>query len=171
MQQPVSVFWFRRDLRLEDNAGLFHALNSDYPVLPLFIFDIDILDRLPKDDSRVSFIHEQLIQIQNELKKIDGSIAVYSGKPFEVFKKLLTEFNIKEVYTNHDYEPYTISRDKEIESLLSDNNISFHTFKDHVIYERNEIVKKDGLPYKVYTPYSKIWLEHFNTDGLTILPF
>ncbi len=170
MQQPVSIFWFRRDLRLDDNAGLFHALNSDYPVLPVFIFDTDILDRLPKDDSRVSFIHEQLIQIQKKLKKNDSSIAVYSGKPFEVFKKLFAEFNIKEVYTNHDYEPYAISRDKEIESLLSDNNISFHTFKDHVIYERNEIVKKDGLPYKVYTPYSKIWLEHFKIDGLTFYP-
>ncbi len=170
MQHSVSIFWFRRDLRLEDNAGLFHALNSDYPVLPIFIFDSDILDKLPKDDSRVTFIHEQLSQIQNQLIKVNSSIAVYHGKPIDVFKKLSVEFNIKEVYTNHDYEPYAIARDRDIESLLSENNIPFDTYKDHVIYERNEIVKKDGSPYKVYTPYSKKWLEQFKTDGLTFYP-
>jgi deoxyribodipyrimidine photo-lyase len=170
MQHSVSIFWFRRDLRLEDNAGLFHAFNSDYPVLPIFIFDSDILDKLPKDDSRVTFIHEQLSHIQNQLIKVNSSIAVYHGKPIDVFKKLSVEFNIKEVYTNHDYEPYAIARDRDIESLLSENNIPFDTYKDHVIYERNEIVKKDGSPYKVYTPYSKKWLEQFKTDGLTFYP-
>ena len=170
MQQPVTIFWFRRDLRLDDNVGLFHALNSEYQVLPIFIFDTDILDRLPEDDSRVTFIHERLSQIQNQLKKFDSSIAVYNGKPIDVFNKLADEYNIKEVYTNHDYEPYAISRDKEIESFLSDKKIQFSTFKDHVIYERDEIVKQDGLPYKVYTPFSKIWLKQFKLDGLTFFP-
>lgn len=170
MNEKVSIFWFRRDLRLEDNVGLFHALNSDYPVLPIFVFDTDILDRLPKEDSRVTFIHEQLSQIQNQLIKIDRRLAVYHGRPIDVFKKLLINFDIKEVYTNHDYEPYAISRDKEIELLLAEKYISFNTYKDHVIYERNEIVKKDGSPYKVYTPYSKKWLEQFKTDGLTFYP-
>ena len=170
MQQPVTIFWFRRDLRLDDNVGLFHALNSEYQVLPIFIFDNDILDRLPEDDSRVTFIHDLLSQIQNQLKKFDSSIAVYNGKPIDVFNKLADEYNIKEVYTNHDYEPYAISRDKEIESFLSDKNIQFNTFKDHVIYERDEIVKQDGLPYKVYTPFSKIWLKQFKLDGLNFFP-
>ena len=170
MQQPVTIFWFRRDLRLDDNVGLFHALNSEYQVLPIFIFDTDILERLPKDDSRVTFIHDRLSQIQNQLKKFDSSIAVYNGKPIDVFNKLADEYNIKEVYTNHDYEPYAISRDKEIESFLSDKKIQFSTFKDHVIYERDEIVKQDGLPYKVYTPFSKIWLKQFKLDGLTFFP-
>lgn len=170
MQQPVTIFWFRRDLRLDDNVGLFHALNSEYQVLPIFIFDTDILERLPEDDSRVTFIHDRLSQIQNQLKKFDGSIAVYNGKPIEVFNKLADDYNIKEVYTNHDYEPYAISRDYEIESFLSDKNIQFNTFKDHVIYEREEIVKQDGLPYKVYTPFSKIWLKQFKLDGLNFFP-
>ena len=170
MQQPVTIFWFRRDLRLDDNVGLFHALNSEYQVLPIFIFDTDILERLPEDDSRVTFIHDRLSQIQNQLKKFDSSIAVYKGKPIKVFNKLADEYNIKEVYTNHDYEPYAISRDKEIESFLSDKKIQFSTFKDHVIYERDEIVKQDGLPYKVYTPFSKIWLKQFKLDGLTFFP-
>ena len=170
MHQPVTVFWFRRDLRLDDNVGLFHALNSEYQVLPIFIFDTDILERLPEDDSRVTFIHDRLSQIQNQLKKFDSSIAVYNGKPIEVFNKLADDYNIKEVYTNSDYEPYAISRDKEIESFLSDKKIQFSTFKDHVIYERDEIVKQDGLPYKVYTPFSKIWLKQFKQDGLNFFP-
>lgn len=166
MQQPVTIFWFRRDLRLDDNVGLYHALISNYPVLPIFIFDSDILNKLPEDDSRVSFIYERLVYIHNQLKKIKRQIAIYQGKPKEVFKELLSKYDINEVFTNHDYEPYAISRDKEIEALLGAKGIQFRTYKDQVIFERNEIVKQDGSPYKVYTPYSRKWLEQFKINGV-----
>lgn len=170
MKQSVTVFWFRRDLRLIDNVGLFHALNSSLPVLPIFIFDTEILDRLPKDDARVTFIHDHLQDINYQLNQSGGSLAVYREKPTDVFAQLLEKFNIKEVYTNHDYEPYSISRDKEIESLLKDNQIAFNTHKDQVIFERNEVVKADGLPYKVYTPYSRKWVEAFHNEGICFYP-
>ena len=170
MNQSISIFWFRRDLRLKDNVGLFHALNSDNPVLPIFIFDTEILDKLPKDDARVTFIHQQLETINKRLQEFGSGLAVYSGNPLEIYQKLISDFNIKDVYTNHDYEPYAIHRDKEIGSFLSSKNIPFKTFKDQVIFERNEIVKDDGLPYKVYTPYSKKWLTQFKVNGLQFYP-
>ena len=166
MHQPVSIFWFRRDLRLVDNLGLFKALNSEHQVLPLFIFDTDILEKLPKDDSRVTFIHDQLKSINHQLNEVGGSLSVYSGKPIDIFNQLLQHYSIKEVYTNHDYEPYATSRDKDIESLLNKHDITFKTFKDQVIFERDDVVKDDGLPYKVYTPYSKKWLVKFKYDGI-----
>ena len=170
MKQPVTIFWFRRDLRLDDNAGLFHALNSKNPVLPIFIFDTEILENLPQDDARVSFIHKQLETINNQLKAYGSGLYVYHGKPVDVFKNVSTQFEIKEVYTNHDYEPYAIQRDKEIDSFLNSKTIQFNTFKDQVIFERTDITKNDGLPYKVYTPYSKKWLEKFNKDGIRLYP-
>jgi len=167
MIQPISIFWFRRDLRLDDNAGLYHALKSNNPVLPVFIFDSEILDKLPKNDARVTFIHERLEKINKRLNAIESGLAVYHGKPMDLFRGLLNQFDIKEVYTNHDYEPYALERDNQIQSFLSDHNIEFKSFKDQVIFERDEVVKNDGLPYKVYTPYSKKWLEKFNNQGIS----
>lgn len=166
MNEKICVFWFRRDLRLEDNTGLFHALNSNYPVLPIFIFDTEILDKLPKDDARVSFIHQQLENINTKLKNFGSGIAIYHGKPIDIFKKLISEYYIESVFTNHDYEPYAIARDKQIHSFLVKNDIQFKTFKDQVIFERNEVVKDDGDPYKVYTPYSRKWLKRFKKEGI-----
>ena len=166
MNEKICVFWFRRDLRLEDNTGLFHALNSNYPVLPIFIFDTEILDKLPKYDARVSFIHQQLENINTKLKNFGSGIAIYHGKPIDIFKKLISEYYIESVFTNHDYEPYSIARDQEIKSVLAKNDIQFKTFKDQVIFERNEVVKDDGDPYKVYTPYSRKWLKRFKKEGI-----
>ncbi|WP_055442256.1 cryptochrome/photolyase family protein [Lacinutrix himadriensis] len=167
MKDTVNIFWFRRDLRLEDNVGLFHALNAEKPVLPIFIFDTEILEQLPKEDARVSFIHNTLQNINKELKsKYNSSIAMYYGKPLEVYKKLATSYTIDTVYTNRDYEPYAKDRDTEIETFLESKNISFKTFKDHVIFEKDEIVKKDGKPYLVYTPYMKLWKATFRTKSL-----
>ena len=157
----MNIFWFRRDLRIEDNVGLFHALNSAEEVLPIFIFDEIILSQLPKDDARVSFIHKQLEKIQSELNKIGKSLAVFHGNPIEVFTKLISENKITSVYTNHDYEPYARKRDKEMNQLFVANEISFLTSKDQVIFEKSEVVKDDGTPYVVYTPYSKKWKENF----------
>lgn len=158
----VTVFWFRRDLRLEDNCGLFNALTSSEDVLPIFIFDKQILSKLSKDDARVCFIHQQLQKINVQLIKAGSSLSIYHNKPLDVFKKLITEYEIKKVVTNHDYEPYATKRDDKIMHFLNDNNIIFETHKDQVIFEKDDIVKDDGTPYKVYTPYSKKWLAKFN---------
>ncbi|WP_333600117.1 cryptochrome/photolyase family protein [Flavobacterium sp.] len=157
----MNIFWFRRDLRLNDNVGLFHALKSNEEVLPIFIFDTTILTQLPKDDARVTFIQEQLEKIQSQLKKFGKSLAVFHGEPFEIFNKILTENDIKAVYTNHDYEPYARKRDLELYHLFQEYNIEFKTSKDQVIFEKNEVVKDDGTPYVVYTPYSNKWKENF----------
>lgn len=162
----MNIFWFRRDLRLEDNAGLFHALKSGEEVLPIFIFDENILSQLPKDDARVTFIHQQLTKIQHQLKKLGKSLAVFYGDPFEVYNKILTENEIKTVYTNHDYEPYARKRDLELYHLFKEYNIEFKTSKDQVIFEKSEVVKEDGTPYVVYTPYSNKWKEHFKKTQL-----
>jgi len=166
----MNIFWFRRDLRLDDNAGLFHALNSTEEVLPIFIFDESILAELPKDDARVTFIHELLSKIQEQLALQGKSLAVFHGKPVAVFKQLISEHSISTVYTNHDYEPYARKRDKEINQLLKEHGIDFKTSKDHVIFEKSEVVKDDGLPYVVYTPYSKKWKEKFKTISLPNYP-
>jgi len=157
----MTVFWFRRDLRLDDNTGLFHALNSGEEVLPIFIFDDAILSQLPKDDARVTFIHQQLEKIQSQLQSIGKSLAIFHGKPIEIYQKLIAENDIKAVYTNHDYEPYARKRDLELFHLFKEHNIDFKTSKDQVIFEKSEVVKDDGTPYVVYTPYSNKWKEHF----------
>lgn len=157
--EKTTVFWFRRDLRLHDNAGLYHALQQGGPVLPLFIFDRNILDDLSdKQDARVGFIHRELIKIKEELEKTGSSLLIKYGYPEAVWKELLSRYDIAAVYTNHDYEPYAKARDLAVERLLQEKNIPFHTFKDHLIFEKGEILKKDGTPYTVFTPYSRKWL-------------
>ncbi|WP_298510981.1 deoxyribodipyrimidine photo-lyase [uncultured Kordia sp.] len=159
MKDNYAIFWHRRDLRIEDNIGLHKALTSGDKVIPLFIFDKDILDKLPKDDARVTFIHSALEKIHTTLQKSYGvSLMVQHGNPLEIFRKISEEFNITAVYTNHDYEPYAIARDTQVTEFLTTKNIAFHSFKDQVIFERGDIVKADGKPYTVYTPYSKKWL-------------
>lgn len=160
----VSIFWFRRDLRLHDNKGFFHALQSEERILPIFIFDSNILEKLPKNDARISFILTELNAMNDYLKSFEAGIKMFHGNPKEIFKSLLETYNIVDVYTNHDYEPYAIRRDLEIKELLSTKKIGLKTFKDQVIFERNEITKKDGKPYVVYTPYSKKWLEKYQTN-------
>ena len=162
----MNIFWFRRDLRLEDNAGLYHALKSNDTVLPIFIFDENILSQLPKDDARVTFIYEQLSNINNQLKKIGKSLAVFYGRPVEVFNTILSDNKINAVYTNHDYEPYARKRDLEMYQLFKEHNIEFKTCKDQVIFEKGEVLKDDGSPYVVYTPYSSKWKEIFKKTKL-----
>ncbi|KQS53432.1 MAG: deoxyribodipyrimidine photo-lyase [Flavobacteriaceae bacterium] len=158
----MNIFWFRRDLRLEDNRALFEAL-SNAATLPVFIFDKNILSELPKDDARVTFISALLDNIQAILKQNHKSLAVFHDDPIDVFKKLVAEnAEINAVYTNHDYEPYAQKRDAEVGAFLKSKNIAFHTFKDQVIFEKEEVIKEDGKPYVVFTPYSKKWKENFN---------
>jgi len=164
MENKISFFWFRRDLRLEDNNGLFKALNSRQKVIPIFIFDEEILDKLPKDDARVSFIYDTLLNIDKALKQQKSSLQVEVGNPLEVWKKIINKFNIETVFTNKDYEPYAIKRDKKVEEFLEAQNIQFKSYKDQVIFEKSEVVKNDGLPYTVYTPYKNKWLQHFSEE-------
>lgn len=163
MKDKVCIFWFRRDLRLDDNVGLYQALQTEYPVLPIFIFDAEILEKLPKNDARVSFFHEQLQKMQKELQnKFESGIGMYMGNPLTVFEQLLKEFKIDSVFANHDYEPYARDRDRQVQSFLEKNDVNFHTFKDQIIFEKNNILKNDGNPYVVYTPYKNRWKENFN---------
>jgi len=167
MKDTVNIFWFRRDLRLDDNVGFYNALKSEHPVLPIFIFDEEILKKLPKDDARITFIYETLQKMRSKLEdKNNSSIAMFHGEPATIYKNLLKKYNIDTVFTNRDYEPYAKERDDKIEQLLNDNTIKFKTFKDQVIFEQNEVTKKDGLPYVVYTPYMKVWKEQFKTYTL-----
>lgn len=166
----IAIHWYRRDLRLEDNTALFNALSADLPVMPIFIFDENIIDELPKDDARISFIHKTLIGIDNVCRKYGSELQVFKGSPVTVWEMLVSKYDIAAVYTNKDYEPYAIDRDKGVEQLLRKNGISFRTYKDQVIFEEAEVVKKDGAPYKVYTPYSKKWLEIFRADKMKTFP-
>lgn len=161
----TAIFWFRRDLRLTDNTALNAALKSGAKVLPIFIFDRNILDDLEKNDARVSFIHETLEGLNDQLKKYNSSIQCFYGTPLEIWKSILNTHDISDVFINKDYEPYAINRDLEVEKLLSEHQVQLHRFKDQVIFEEHEIVKNDGLPYTVYTPYKNKWLAAFyNSD-------
>lgn len=158
MEKSTTIFWFRRDLRLADNAGLYHALKENDNVLPIFIFDTEILQQLEdKSDARVTFIHQQLEILQQQLVELNSSLLVLNGSPKEVFKSLNVRYNISGVYTNHDYEPYAINRDKEIAALMESVGTGFHSFKDQVIFEKDEVVKDDNKPYTVFTPYMRKW--------------
>ena len=158
MRPAVNIFWFRRDLRLDDNAGLYHALRDKNPVVPVFIFDSDILDELEdKKDRRVEFIHEALRQMQSKLLRLGSTLDTRYGKPAEIFKELLHDYRVEKVFTNHDYEPYARKRDKDIAAWLSEKGVTFHHFKDQVIFEKDEVCKDDGKPYTVFTPYSRKW--------------
>ena len=167
MAEKINIFWFRRDLRLDDNVGFYKALHGRFPVLPIFIFDREILGELPKNDARVTFIFDTLQKMNNELQKNDSGIAMYYGKPETVFQNIISEYEVQNVITNHDYEPYSRKRDEKVEKFLTENNIGFYTFKNQVIFEKDEVVKDDGDPYIVYTPYMKTWKEKFikENDG------
>ena len=171
MSDKLRVFWFRRDMRLEDNVGLYEALSGEYPVMPLFIFDKHILDELPKDDARVTFIHNELQKMRSHLQDHFGSsIATYHDTPEKVFEQLMQDYNIEGVYTNRDYEPYAQKRDAKINALLAKNGIEFHDFKDQVIFEKTQVEKNDGGMYLVFTPYMKQWKKEFKNVNLKPAP-
>lgn len=168
-ETPIAVHWFRRDLRLDDNTALYHALSGDLPVLPVFIFDTDILDDLKKPhDRRIDFIYKQLENIQQRLLPFGASLWVGYGKPIDVWQQLCQQYNIQKVYANRDYEPYARQRDQIIYTYLASRQIAFKGFKDHVIFEKNEVLKSDGTPYTVFTPYSRAW--HKKYEELTLFP-
>ncbi|WP_207492464.1 cryptochrome/photolyase family protein [Aridibaculum aurantiacum] len=171
MKPSINIFWFRRDLRLNDNAGLYHALKAGMPVLPIFIFDKHILDQLEdKHDKRVSFIYQAVLELQTELEKHQSSLHVHYAEPLDVFKQLSQEYNVQAVFTNHDYEPYALQRDAAIKELLQQHGCSFFSYKDHVIFEKDEVMKPAGGAYTVFTPYSRVWLKKLDEFYLSSYP-
>lgn len=166
----INIFWFRRDLRLDDNTALNNALSSGLPVLAVFIFDDNITEELPADDPRISFIYENLSSINSELNKSGSSLLIKKGDPEKTWKELIASYDINSVYINKDYEPYAIRRDNAVEKLLRAKGILFKKYKDQVIFEEREILKSDNSPYTIFTPYKNKWLEKFETlsnSGLT----
>lgn len=169
--QPISICWLRRDLRLEDHAALYHALKSGYPVLAVFIFDPNILDRLEnKKDARVDFIHQQLVKLNQQLTEKGSQLLVKFQTPQKAWEEIISDFEIKAVYTNHDYEPYARKRDQQIADFLTQNGIAFHTYKDQLVFEKGEVQKADGTPYTVFTPYYKQWRLKLNPFYLKPYP-
>lgn len=163
MEKEISICWLRRDLRLEDNAALYHALNGPNPVLVLFIFDTTILDKLnARDDARVTFIYKVIERLGAELKKLGSSILVLNDNPEKAWQEVLKTYKVKNVYANHDYEPYARERDDSLSEFLSSESITFKTFKDQVIFEKDEVVKADGKPYTVFTAYFRQWEKKLN---------
>jgi deoxyribodipyrimidine photo-lyase len=159
----LSLFWFRRDLRLEDNAGLFHALNNATQVLGIFIFDEHILSKLSnRSDRRVHFIHQSLRHLKEQLERYGSSLLVLHGNPVDIFK----DAKVEAVYTNHDYEPYARQRDTRVHTILIEKGIPLYTFKDQVIFEKEEVLKDDGTPYTVFTPYSRKWKKRLEAEGI-----
>ncbi|MDB5230064.1 MAG: deoxyribodipyrimidine photo-lyase [Chitinophagaceae bacterium] len=171
VKQKVSIMWFRRDLRLEDNAALHYALKSSLPVIPLFIFDRNILDDFEdKYDRRVEFIHAALTEMQSSLLQLKSSLLVIDGNPLDVFRNLVEQYDVNTVYANCDYEQYAIDRDNSISIFLKQKEISFCQYKDQVIFDKEEVVKDDGTPYMVFTPYSKKWKMKLNDFYLSTYP-
>ena len=155
----MTLFWFRRDLRLEDNLGLVRALELGEPVQPIFIFDQDILNQLSNPrDARVTFIHGRLMELQKQLQEWGADLWVYYGKPRDIHRNLLHRYPVLSgVVANRDYEPYGLARDKEIYECYQERRVAFTGVKDQVVFDRNEVVKDDGTPYTVFTPYSRKW--------------
>jgi deoxyribodipyrimidine photo-lyase len=162
-KQPISVFWFRRDLRLIDNHGLFQALNAEYPVLPVFIFDEEILSELPNNDPRVQFIYNSLKDINEQLIQNGSSLYIRRNNVMQFWNDLIEKFNIKKIFYNKDYEPYAIKRDLAVTQFLNSKNIEVFAYKDQVIFEENDILKLNQEPYTVFTPYKNKWLEKYET--------
>lgn len=169
--KPVTLFWFRRDLRLHDNHGLYQALKESNEVLPIFIFDKIILNKLTdKKDKRISFIHQTLKNLKTELQKNGSSLLVLYDEPLNAFRTIHELYSIEKVFTNHDYEPYAIERDLKLKEWLKAKNISFYSFKDQVIFEKDEVLKSDGTPYTIFTPYSKIWKQKLTNEAIKCFP-
>lgn len=165
MKSKISVFWFRRDLPMEDNTGLCQALASEYPVLSVFIFDTNILKHFEdKKDQRVDYIHQALSDINMQLKSSNARLNTFYGNPLDIFKMLSEKFEVQAVFCNRDYEPQAIQRDTDIYRFFKEQNIPFRAFKDQVIFDKNEVLKNDGTPYTVYTPYSKKWKERLTEE-------
>ena len=168
MATKINILWLRRDLRLDDNAALYHALKEDGVIMPIFIFDEDILEELPKDDARVSFLYDELVKMNGQLATYQSGISIYHGRVDEIFEEILSQFNVRGLFYNEDYEPYALQRDKGIEKKFQDRGLFARSFKDQVIFAKDDVVKDDGTPYTVYTPYMKKWRAKFERADFNV---
>lgn len=164
--KKINIFWFRRDLRLDDNTALMQAGCSELPLLPLFIFDTNIIDELQTDDPRITFIYETLSSLNKKLEEYGSSLLILKGDPVPLWEKLIDSFDINAVYINKDYEPYAIHRDNDIENLLKKRAVSLLKFKDEMIFEEEEILKSDHKPYTIFTPYKNRWLKELKKTSI-----
>lgn len=164
----MNIFWFRRDLRLDDNEGLYHALMAGTPVLPVFIFDTGITGELEKDDARISFIYSTLQDMHRKLNKKGSGMLILKGEPLTVLRSLTDNYPVKNIYVNRDYEPYGLDRDQKIKKMFSAKGISLISFKDHLIFEPGEVLKPDGTPYTVFTPFKKQWLGRYQNYNVAV---
>ena len=162
----TALFWHRRDLRIDDNKGLFDALKQNEIVHPIFIFDKSILDKLPNNDQRILFIYQEIESLKKSYQNLGSDLWVYYGEPSEIIPKIAQELNCSSVYFNNDYEPYALQRDQEIQVSLNKIKIEFIGKKDHVIFEKNEVLKDDGKPYTIFTPYSRKWKANLKEEDL-----
>jgi len=156
------AFWFRRDLRIEDNCALYHAINSGVEIIPVFIFDSNIIDELPKNDARITFIYQQLTKLNTIFQDMGGGMNIYIGDPIRIWSNLIDKYDLDGLFYNRDYEPYARERDKQVYELFNNKKLEVHSFKDHVIFEPQQVLKDDGTPYTVFTPYKRTWLSKFN---------
>lgn len=156
------AFWFRRDLRIEDNCALYHAINSGAEIIPVFIFDSNIIDELPKNDARITFIYQQLTKLNTIFQDMGGGMNIYIGDPIRIWSNLIDKYDLDGLFYNRDYEPYARERDKQVSELFNNKKLEVHSFKDHVIFEPQQVLKDDGTPYTVFTPYKRKWLSKFN---------
>jgi deoxyribodipyrimidine photo-lyase len=166
----INIHWFRRDLRVNDNHALFAALSAEFPVLAIFIFDPNILNHLPKKDARVQFLHSTLTSIHEQLISVGSALRIFHCTPEKALEQLLNEFDVQNLFANRDYEPNARKRDKQIYDSLKEKGITFIGKKDHVIFEAAEVTKDDGLPYTVYTPYSKKWKTRLESNPINCYP-
>ena len=162
----TALFWHRRDLRIDDNKGLFEALKQNEIIHPIFIFDKSILDKLPNNDQRILFIYQEIESLKKSYQNLGSDLWVYYGEPSEIIPKIAQESNCSSVYFNNDYEPYALQRDLEIQVSLNNIKIEFIGKKDHVIFEKNEVLKDDGKPYTIFTPYSRKWKANLKEEDL-----
>ena len=166
----TAIYWLRRDLRLHDNHALYQALRSELPVIPIFIFDRNILEELPRDDARVTFIHHTLNTLKQDLSKHGSDLKVYYGDPIEIYKEIISAYQVKVIYSNRDYEPYALTRDKKVRRLIEAEGGAYYDYKDHVITDQREILSNSEKPYTVFTPYKKKWLARLEEHGIQQYP-
>lgn len=165
-EKEINIFWFRRDLRVADNHGFYEALTAGRPVLPVFIFDTDILNDLEDNDSRVTFILREVRKLHDIFEQHGSSFWIYHGKPIDAFKRLHAEYAIDSVFMNQDYEPYALARDRQVAGFIGSVGIKPRLFKDHVIFHQNDILNDSGSPYTIFTPYSKKWKARLAETGI-----
>lgn len=168
--QKINVFWFRRDLRLEDNRGLYHALKQELPVLPIFIFDEHFFQQFGENDKRFSLIYDQILQLHQKLQHYQSSLLVLRGKPIDIFEKITEEYTVEAVYCNEDYEPYSLERDKQVANWLKNKGIHWHSYPDHVIFTPQRILKENQTPYTIFTPYKRKWLSELRHEDYQEYP-